>query len=44
MVARLTEQLELHQSDNVVMLYGEVNDVFITPDLLLHDRDGGHLP
>lgn len=39
-VSRLTEQLDLFQADNVIMLYGQVNDIFITPNLILYEHDG----
>lgn len=39
-VSRISAQLDINKSESVILVYGLVNDVFITRDLLLYNRDG----
>lgn len=39
-VSRISAQLDVNKSESVILVYGQVNDIFITGDLLLYNRDG----
>ncbi len=39
-VKRIASQFDLTNSDTVILVYGQVNDIFITEDLRMHDSDG----
>lgn len=39
-VKRLDNQINLRKSDSVILIYGQVNDSFVTPDLKLYNIDG----
>lgn len=39
-VDRIKSQLNLNQSSSLIVVYGQIDDIFITPDLLLHERKG----
>ena len=39
-VNRIINQINLRKSDSVIMIYGQVNDTFVTSDLTLYNVDG----
>src|SRR6185295_4947575 len=39
-VNRIISQVNLKKSDSVILIYGQVNDTFVTGDLALYNIDG----
>ncbi|TVL99004.1 MAG: hypothetical protein CV087_19670 [Candidatus Brocadia sp. WS118] len=39
-VSRIINQINLRKSDSVILIYGQVNDTFVTGDLSLYNADG----
>src|SRR5262245_31212680 len=39
-VNRIVNQINLRKSDSVILVYGQLNDIFVTNDMALYNVDG----